>query len=551
MKTARNVLITLLAGLVFFYFALPALNLQDPNFYIFLITMALFYCALEIAGRGLLKITPELEHNNPPLEVIKILVTDVIKQITIPAIVVIALVAFLLGGQFISSPFFRAASYKSLLEVSSGDFAVEVTEIQLSSQIPMLDTDSAQRLGERKMGELADMVSQFEVARDYTQINYKGKPVRTTSLQYGDMIKWFNNRHDGFPVYFIVDMVTQNVETVWVSDVVEGATGIKYAPAEYLSRDLTRHLRFNYPTFMFDVPNFEIDDDGVPYWVCPRIVRRIGLFGGKDIRGAVLVNAVTGECEYFENPPVWVDRVYSADLIIQQYNYFGMYQNGFINSMFGQRGVTVTTSGYNYIAINDDVYMYTGITSAGSDQSNIGFILTNQRTKATSFYSIAGATENSAMGSAEGAVQHLNYKSTFPLLLNISSQPTYFSALKDSAGLVKMYSMVNVEQYQIVATGQTVEECDTNYRDQLARNNLADLPIFNTTEVSGIIAEIRSAVINGDTHYYIRLENTEYFYRLSAAESEIAVVLNIGDMVVLNAGDSKDMVRAALSIRMG
>ena len=548
MKSIRNILLTLLVGVLFYYISLPSLNLKDPDLYIFLITVSLFYCLTEVLTRNLLKITPDLERENAPLDLIKLLVKELFDNIAIQLTIPLVLIAILLVGHIISSPFFRASAYKNLLQVTPGDFAAEVSEIQLSSQIPMLDTDSAQRLGERKMGELAEMVSQFEVARDYTQINFRGKPVRTTSLQYGDWIKWFNNRKDGFPVYFIVDMVTQNVEVVWISDVVEGATGIKYSPADHFGRHLARHLRFSYPTFMFDTPNFEIDEDGVPYWVCPRLVRRIGMFGGKDIQGAVLVNAITGETEYYEDLPVWVDRAYSADLIVQQYNYYGMYQNGFINSMFGQRGVTITTEGYNYIAINDDVYMYTGVTSAGSDRSNIGFILTNQRTKATAFYSIAGATELSAAESAEGAVQHLNYKSTFPLLLNISSQPTYFSALKDSAGLVKMYAMVNVEQYQIVATGTTVQECDTNYRIQLARNDLAEVPVYSTSEVTGEIAEIRSAVIEGNTQYFIRLEGTDYFYRLSALESEIAVVLDVGDIVILSTDESRETIRPAYAI---
>ncbi|MCL2045683.1 MAG: CvpA family protein [Oscillospiraceae bacterium] len=550
MKSIKNILITLVVGVVYFYFSLPAINYQNPDLYIFLLVLTAIYALLEIRSKGIFRGAMDDLSNSIPLDVVNSVVSRLIKESKIPVIIAIALVAFLFIGNVVSSPFFRANAYSNLLQVIPGDFAVEVSEIQLSSQIPMLDTDSAQRLGERKMGELADMVSQYEVAKDYTQINYKGTPVRTTSLEYGDLIKWFNNRSTGLPVYFIVDMVTQNVEVIWVSDVVEGATGIKYAPAEYLSRDLTRHLRFNYPTFMFDTPNFEIDEDGVPYWVCPRLVRRIGIFGGKDIQGAVLVNAVTGECQYYEDLPVWVDRAYSADLIIQQYDYFGRYQNGFWNSIFGQRDVTVTTEGYNYIAINDDVYMYTGITSVGTDQSNIGFILTNQRTKHTSFYSIAGATEFSAMASAQGAVQHLNYRSTFPLLLNISSQPTYFSALKDSAGLVKMYAMVNVEQYQIVATGATVTECDRNYREQLRINNLAEEVYIVTTEITGYIEEIRSAVINGNTQYYIRLSGTDYFYKLSASESEIAVVLDVGDRVSLSASDDTGTVRAASSLRL-
>ena len=246
----------------------------------------------------------------------------------------------------------------------------------------MLDADSAQRLGSRKLGELADMVSQFEILPTYTQINYQGRPVRVTSLAYGDIIKWFTNRSEGLPAYLIIDMVTQEAEVVRLSE------GMKYTTAEHFGRNLYRHLRFHFPTMMFAQPVFEIDDEGTPYWVCSRVVKTIGLFGGTDIQGAVLVNAITGESTYYayEDVPSWVDRVYASDLIMQQYDYYGLYQNGFLNSIFGQRDVTQTTEGYNYIAINDDVYMYTGVTSVTSDQSNIGFLLSNQRTKETFFY---------------------------------------------------------------------------------------------------------------------------------------------------------------------
>ena len=193
------------------------------------------------------------------------------------------------------------------------------------------------------------------------------------------------------------------------------------------------------------------------------MVKTIGLFGGTDIKGAVLVDAITGESTYYEEVPTWVDNVYTPELIMEQYDYHGTLVNGFINSIFGQRDVTVTTQGSNYIALNDDVYMYTGVTSANADQSNLGFLLSNQRTKETKFYTAPGATEKAAQASAMGVVQDLGYIATFPLLLNIAGEPTYFIPLKDNTNLVKSYAMVNVAQYQIVATGSTVSECEQKY----------------------------------------------------------------------------------------
>ena len=331
--------------------------------------------------------------------------------------------------------------------------------------------------------------------------------------------------------------------------------GMHYTTAEHFSRNLYRHLRFHYPTYMFDEPAFEIDENGDPWWVCPRVSHTIGLFGGRDIIGAVLVNAVTGESAYYKtgDVPNWVDHVYTAELIMQQYDYHGAYVNGFINSLFGQRDVTVTTEGYNYIAIGDDVYMYTGVTSVVSDESNIGFILSNQRTKETRFYLVAGAKEYSAMDSAQGQVQQMKYTATFPLLLNISDQPTYFMALKDAAELVKMYAMVNVSQYQIVATGDTVAQCEANYRRILAEKGLvsaddADLPLTGQNEVIGVLEDIRSAVVDGNTLYYLRLTGDEHYYVISAAQQPEAVIFNVGDSVAIRFADGEGTILTADSV---
>ena len=514
-----NLLVTLVFGLGYFYVELPAINLQAREFYLFVFLLCAVYCVCAVFTSG-------FEGGDA-----RGYFTFVKKQCTVPFWLCAALVVVALAGSLLSWEVIRAGSYARLLTVQSGDFASEVEEIRYD-QIPMLDADSAQRLGSRKLGELADMVSQFEILPTYTQINYQGRPVRVTSLAYGDIVKWFTNRSDGLPAYLIIDMVTQEAEVVRLEE------GMKYTPAEHFGRNLYRHLRFQYPTMIFAAPVFEIDEEGTPYWVCSRMVKTIGLFGGTDISGAVLVNAITGESAYYayEDVPSWVDRVYASDLIMEQYDYYGLYQNGFLNSIFGQRDVTQTTEGYNYIAIDDDVYMYTGVTSVTSDQSNIGFLLSNQRTKETFFYPVAGATEASAQASAQSQVQQMRYVATFPLLLNIADQPTYFMSLKGDDGLVKMYAMVNVQQYQIVETGQTVADCEANYRRALVDNGLidtgaAEVPDVERAEASGTLAEIRTAVMDGNSYYFLRLEGEDVFYTVSAAENPIAVILNVGDAV--------------------
>ena len=516
-RVLLNLLVTLAVGLAYFYVNLPALNFQSQEFYVFLFLLCAVYCGCAVLTSGF-----QGDGAKGYFHFVK-------KQCTIPFSLALAMIIVTAVGSLAGWVVIRAKSYSELLPIETGDFAQDVDEISYD-QIPMLDADSAALLGNRKLGELADMVSQFEILSTYTQINYRGRPVRVTSLAYGDLIKWFTNRAEGLPAYIIIDMVTQD------ADVIRLPEGMKYTVAEHFGRNLNRHLRFQFPTMMFDTPVFEIDEEGVPYWVSARIVKTIGLFGGVDIHGAVLTNAITGESTYYEDVPTWVDRVYNSNLVMQQYDYYGSYHSGFFNSIFGQRNVTQTTEGYNYIAIGDDVYMYTGVTSVTSDESIIGFLLCNQRTKETHFYSIAGATEYSAQGSAQSKVQQMNYQATFPLLLNIAEQPTYFMALKGADGLVKMYAMVNVQQYQIVATGSTLAECEINYRTALADNKLidndqAEVVPSDQQEISGVLAEIRSAVMDGNSYYFLRLEGADTFYAVSAAKNPLAVILNVGDRV--------------------
>lgn len=531
-RVAVNLLVTLVFGLVYFYFELPAINLHEKDFYGFFFLMSAVYCVTALITSGIYKFTQQ-----------GAFFKSIRQTCLLPFVLCVALLVLMLGGSVLSSVVFRAGSYTELLVPEDGDFVTDVQEISYN-RIPMLDAASAARLGDRKLGELSDMVSQFEVSDVYSQINYQGAPVRVAPLEYGDFFKWLNNRSQGLPAYIIVDMVSQNVEVVRLQE------GMKYSDNELFFRNIYRYIRFKYPTFMFDNVNFEIDETGTPYWICPRIEKTIGLFGGTDVHGAVLVNAVTGESAYYEEVPAWVDRVYDANLIIEQYDYHGLYKNGFWNSFFGQKGVTVTTDGYNYIALNDDVYVYTGITSVGGDQSNIGFILVNQRTKEAKYYSCAGAEEYSAMNSAEGVVQHLNYNATFPLLLNVSSEPTYFMALKDNAGLVKLYAMVNVQQYNLVATGATVGECEKEYTRLLTQNGVVAQPERPENEITGVVEDVRTAVIGGNSVYYFRLAGQNWYYSVSAADSEAAVLVSAGDRVVLVDAEESGDIRQALEIRI-
>lgn len=533
LKVILCLLITLVIGAVVFYITLPPINPHTVELYMFIGMLCVIFSVCILISTGNLLVSEPRGF----FQVVK-------KQCLVPVILIGLLVIVFAVGSVSSWVVIRASAYAGLITIEEGNFVEDILPVSYS-QIPMLDKASAEKLGDRKLGELSDMVSQFTVSTDYQQINFQNKPVRVTPLLYGDIIKWFNNRREGIPAYIILDMVTQEASVVRLEQ------GMKYSPSERFGRKLERHLRFNYPTFMFESAVFEVDEDGHPYWICPRVVKTIGLFGGQDIRGAVLVDAVTGQSQYYEDVPTWVDRVYSADLILEQYDYYGSYHNGFFNSILGQRGVTKTTEGYNYIAQNDDVYVYTGITSVTGDESNVGFILTNQRTKQTTYYAIAGATERSAQLSAQGVVQHLNYSATFPLLLNISNQPTYFSPLKDKAELVKMYAMVNVQQYQIVATGSTVAECEAEYNRLLLQNNITVPELAQEFGASGTVEDIRTAVFDGGSYYFIKLAGDPLYYRITASDNQSVVILNAGDEVeILFSGASENGIIDAYGIQV-
>lgn len=542
-KIAINIILTLILGAVLYYFMIPALNFKSIELYLFVVFVCLIYLLLTIiSSRAFIK--PEY------LPYVK-------RRSRVPGILILALAAVALVGWLTGVTLFRAKSYSKLISVQDGDFAEDVAEIDFSS-VPVLDSSSANKIAERTLGDLSDKVSQFVVSPYSTQINYKNTPVRVTALAYGDIFKWIKNTKEGLPAYIIVDMTTQEGQLVRLPE------GMKYSPTEHFNKYLLRYLRFKYPTYLFDEPSFEIDESGSPYWIVPIVDKTIGLFGGTDIEGAIIVNAVTGECHMistsndgttklptssFASDPewMWIDRIYSPTILTQQYNYYGKLNNGFINSVIGQEGVKVMSSGYNYLALNDDVYMYTGVTSISSDQSIIGFVLSDLRTKETKYYQVSGALEMTAQTSAEGAVQQYSYSATFPLLLNISGEPTYFMALKDSSELVKMYAMVNVKQSTIVGTGYNLTECTENYAAELKRNGVnVDIDVDEmgakddptatapeTEEISGKITEIRSVVTGGETYFYLKLGAGSTFYKVPVALAEKVVILNVGDSVTV------------------
>ncbi len=554
LKIVINIIITLIAAVAIYYFMLPPMNPKAYEFYIYIASIFGVYVASAFLTSGAFA-KPEY--------------IPYARRQSIAPIAVVLVVALVVGvGYLVSCPFFRAKDYSEILSFEESDDISDIITIisdteEAFNNIPLIDKASAEALADKQLGDFAKLSagyeSQFELlTSDSTQINYHGVPYRVYPLQYADYFKWFLNsvvdtdEYEGIPGYVLVNMHSQEAELVTAYD-------IKYSTAEHFNEFLGRKLRFAFPTYLFGEISFEVDEEGYPYWIVERLDKTIGLFGGEDVIGILKVDAQTGECVEYgleeltaDNSEIaWIDQAYDADLLVKQYNYYGNYNGGFWNSLIGQSNVRKSSDGYSFLANEDDVYLYTGVTSVTGDQSILGFLLINQRTKDAYFYPTTGATEKSAQASANGKVSDKGWQATFPLLLNIDGEPTYFMALKDSSQLVKTFAMVNVQQYSVVAISPNEDAdlgaCLGAYIDEMAKNgvsldisgDLADIgdgtgasDEIESAEVTGTLTDIRTQTVAGTTYYYLSFDNSTY-YRVPASLDTTAVLFNIGDSIVI------------------
>ena len=568
-------LITAVVGGIAYYMMLPALNVHDTQLYLFLILLVAVFA-------GSFFLVCRANKKAERLEYVK-------KKTLIPVIIVAVIAVVILVGATI----FRASAYSDLMTVQNSDFDRDFSDISYD-EVPRIDASRAKTLADRQLGSLSQYKSQYVVADATTQINYRGVPCRVASLQYADVFKWVNNTKNGLPAYILIDVVSQKVTVV--NCVEQFGSGIQYSPAEYFNEKLIRHLRFQYPTKLLDTPNFEIDESGHPYWVTASLTKKIGLFGGTDVQGAIVTDALSGESKYYPIDTVrkdkslnWIDVVYSDQLLIEQYNYYGKLKKGFWNSIIFQNDVNVASSGNGYIAMDDDVWVYTGITSSKTDTSNFGFILCNQRTKEVRYYQNGGAIETSAMESAQDAVQNFGYAATFPILLDIEGQPSYFMSLYGDSNTVKGYALVSLEDKTVVGTGLIDTNSDAKALNTAVENyinamkdkgwiaktvNAADYvkdeaeiataggeqtggaakpsakpsaPTDSKT-VTGKITDIKSSVNDGNTVYYLQVDGVYYYIRVTDCMQ--VLLLQKGDTVEITPqGDAKDGFAQAAAVK--
>ena len=515
-KILGPLLVTLGIGAVLWYFLLTPINLKSAGFW----TFAMFLMVVYFFTKVIWNTAKRTEFT--------------IRRISM--VFACTLLAFLLAVAE-GSRLFQAKRYSRILTVTE-DTADLIPSVTGSSSIALMDTSSAERLGDRRIGSLSQVVSQFNVG-DYMQINWQDAPYKIAPLDYDGFFKWTANHKKGTPGYVIVDPVDMSAEYVALKE------GLRYVSSAYFQEDLYRHIRFAYPGTMFGNVHFEIDEEGNPWYVASIYDHSVGLFGGTTVTGALIIDPVSGKIERYNTGeiPVWVDVVFEGDLICTQYNDYAQLRHGFWNSVFSQTDCRQVTSmetededgdshsypDYGYIAKDGDVWIYTGITSLNGDSSNIGFILANERTSETRFIPCAGADEFSGMKSAEGEVQEKGYVASFPSLINVEGTPTYIMVLKDANGLVKMYAAVNVEQYNLVATASTQADCIEKYRTLLhiETGTETDTSGYETKTVT--IKKIQTIDIDGNTWIYIA-DTDSHIYK--------ALFTDVLDMILHEAGDT-------------
>lgn len=503
-----SLFLTGLCWIVTDYLFLPAYNLHDVGFifYVcFLLGFFLFFDTL-----------------------LSLRITKVNKT---SAFVLICIVVSFFVLQFFSSELLNSKRYRDQIKIAEvSDFSQEFDAISIES-IPVVDKDTAIRLGEKQIGKQPGLGSQYDVSATYTLISSGDDLLRISPLEHQDFYKWFQNRSSGIPGYIRVNVRDANdVELVMLTE------GILYSPTAYFHQNLLRHVRFKYRTEILSDYSFELDDEGNPFWVISVVEPEIGWFGGLDASAVIVVDPYTGDMVKYkeEEIPTWIDRVQPTDLAWAQIDNWGYYVNGLINTFFGQKDMLQTTDGYNYVNIDTDTYIFSGLTSVGSDQSISGFALINLRTKEASYIKVGGANEYSAMNSAEGQVQHLDYRATFPILLNVGSEATYFVSLKDAEELVKMYSFVNVSDYSIVGVGETVSKAYSDYLKKLSNaGKQSHVQSSSLKQISGTVTSIDSAIVEGTSWYYITLDNSEQLYLASVDLSHELPLTKVNDQVIL------------------
>lgn len=518
-------LLIIALGWFIYYFIMPVLNIKFLfNTIVVLLTLILLITIIDMSFK---KEKTVLEKQNRYRKTSKTLVVILIIVILIGVLVNLS-----------SSKIFSSKKYRQLAgEVKTEEFKNNVKEVELDN-IPIIDLEYALRIADKKIGEIPSLGSKTDIGEMTIQL-VGDKLYYVAPLEPSGLFAWFKNR--GTEGYIMVNAMALN-DVELVTEINSEPLKLKYSQKAYFNDDIKRHAYKGIKNVGFTDFSFEIDDEGKPYWIITTYDKAIGIKGEKVV-GILVVDAQTGEETYFDDInkiPSWIDRVQPVDLMVQQINWWGKYIHGFWN--FSKTDKLGTTPGTGMIYIDDICYYYTGMTSVGVDSSSVGFMLINSRTGEKTFYKNAGATEEAGMSSAEGKVQNLNYIASFPSLININNEATYFIPLKDNEGLIKQYAMVNVENYNIVGVGNNIEETYNNYNTALnnGKKNSTDLEANgNTKKETLTVDRIGSVISQNELVFYITtIEYPEKLIIVSQGLSKETPLTRSGDKINISYFDN-------------
>nr|WP_322622866.1 hypothetical protein [uncultured Flavobacterium sp.] len=517
----------LLLAFLFVYFGMPVFNIGFMLLPVFLIILLVFT----------LVITTGIKGNGAKATVIP---SPVMK----PLLGGIALVmGYMVIMGILSAPMFRSASYRELIgNVKNGtDMHHHITPLDID-KVRVVDEELAYLLGEKILGSEPALGSKATLGEFNIQ-KVNGELYWVAPLLHSGFFKWLNNQ-EGTPGYVMVSATNERdvklVETVGGKKVF-----VKYQPGAYFFSELERYVYVHgYATTGLVDYTFEIDDAGKPYWVVTTYKKRIAA-SGNDATGIIILDAETGVITEhgLNDVPAWVDRVQPQRFIEDQMNDWGEYVRGFWN-FSGEDKLQITEDLTLVYGENNKSYWYTGISSVGKEESAVGFVLVDTRTKEATYYNQSGATEYAAQQSAQGKVQEKGYNASLPVPYNINNIPTYVMTLKDDGGLVKMYAMVSIADYTIVGVGNTMQETLMAYKNvyNMADNRINPAQQTVKASVKSVVGRIHSDIKNGNSFYYFTLPGDKRIFIGSSQISNELPVTQAGDSISISFDNDSERV---------
>lgn len=529
MKKMLPIVLVIIITVLYFYLSLPVLSYGFSGLtFLFIILAAFLFFAFS-------KFTISSDGKSyKPLKVFW----------KIPALLIgIAIFYSLILPFFTSNPMFRTQDYRNLIgKVANGDNLTKHIAPISMHEIRVVDEDLAYLLGEKILGSQPALGSQAHLGEFFIQ-KVNGKLYWIAPLVHSGFFKWLNNT-EGTTGYVMVS-ATNERDVKLVQEVNGKPIRLKYQDEAYFQSDMRRYLYFNgYSTVGLADFIFEIDEKGTPFWVATKYKKEIG-FSGNNATGVVVLNAQTGDIKEYDikNTPAWVDRIQPISFIKEQLNDWGEYVNGYWN--FSNENKLQITEDLTLVYGKDNKsYWYTGITSVGKDESAVGFVLVDTRTKETTFYKQSGATEYAAQSSAQGKVQEKGFVASLPIPYNINNIPTYVMTLKDNGGLVKMYAMVSIADYTIVGTGNTMREALTAYKTAFNSSGNKINPDSKSAKkvIESIVERIQTDVKNGNSFYYFTVkDNPSIFVGSSQISNQLPITV-VGDKVKISFDEENEEI---------